>query len=194
MQKIIRRRIPNWLVLAVGMSALIILLAIQGANRPLPEFLVAAVELVPGEPISATDIDSVALDLKEISATYLTTSDEIYGQSVLSLLRPGELIPKGALTANLKPGFTSLQFAPKLKPVTAIRPGSWVEIWRVFEAEEDFQPERLVAKALVARIISEEGLFASKNSEVEISLSLADSTLVISAISSDADLYLLPVL
>jgi hypothetical protein len=193
MQKLIRRRVPNWLVLAVAMSAIIVLLVIQGANKPLPEYLVAATELVPGDPISDDDIETIALDLKEISGTYLTTSDEPYGLSVLNLVRPGELIPKSILTNNSKPGFTSLQFAPRLKPVTAIRSGATVEIWRVVEIEEEFEPQRLVARALVTRIISEEGLFASENAEVEISLSIADSTLLIGAISSDFDIYLLPI-
>jgi hypothetical protein len=193
MQKLIRRRVPNWLVLAVAMSAIIVLLVIQGANKPLPEYLVAATELVPGDPISDGDIESIALDLKEISGTYLTTSDQLDGLSVLNLVRPGELIPKSILTNNSKPGFTSLQFAPRLKPVTAIRSGATVEIWRVVEIEEEFEPQRLVARALVTRIISEEGLFASENAEVEISLSIADSTLLIGAISSDFDIYLLPI-
>lgn len=193
MQKLIRRRVPNWLVLAVAMSAIIVLLVIQGANKPLPEYLVAATELVPGDPISDDDIETIALDLKEISGTYLTTSDEPCGLSVLNLVRPGELIPKSILTNNSKPGFTSLQFAPRLKPVTAIRSGATVEIWRVVEIEEEFEPQRLVARALVTRIISEEGLFASENAEVEISLSIADSTLLIGAISSDFDIYLLPI-
>ena len=193
MQKLIRRRVPNWLVLAVATSAIIVLLVIQGANKPLPEYLVAATELVPGDPISDDDIETIALDLKEISGTYLTTSDQLYGLSVLNLVRPGELIPKSILTNNSKPGFTSLQFAPRLKPVTAIRSGATVEIWRVVENEKEFEPERLVARALVTRIISEEGLFASENAEVEISLSIADSTLVIGAISSDVDIYLLPI-
>ena len=194
MQKLMRRRIPNWLMLAIGMSFVVLALGVSALNKPLPEYLVASEDLVPGRVIDEEAFISSPLDLGGFSDSYIKNVDEVKGRTVLSLIRVGELIPKGEVTDLLKPDFTSLRFAPKLKPVLAIKPGAWVSIWQVVEAEDGFQPERLIARALVTQVISEEGLFASADAEVELSMALTDSSLVIAAISSEVDVYLLPVL
>lgn len=194
MQKLLRRRIPNWLILAIGMSMVIVALSLSALNRPLPEYLIAAQDLVPGEPISPESLVAVSMNLGSAANLYLQHGEVLQDETVLSLIRQGELIPKAELTKNLKADFTSLRFLPTLKPSQNIKPGSWVSIWQVVETEDDFESQRLIPRALVLAVITEEGLFSGDSPEVEISLQLEDSSLILSALSAGNDVYLLPVL
>lgn len=194
MQKLLRRRIPNWLILAIGMSMVIVALSLSALNRPLPEYLIAAQDLVPGEPISPESLVAVSMNLGSAANLYLQHGEVLQDETVLSLIRQGELIPKAELTKNLKADFTSLRFLPTLKPPQNIKPGSWVSIWQVVETEDDFESQRLIPRALVLAVITEEGLFSGDSPEVEISLQLEDSSLILSALSAGNDVYLLPVL
>jgi hypothetical protein len=194
MQKLLRRRIPNWLILGVGMSLVVIALGLSALNKPLPEYLIAAQDLVPGEPISADSLIAVNMNLGSAANLYLQRGEVLQDETVVSLIRQGELIPRAELTKNLKANFTSLRFLPTLKPSQNIKPGSWVSIWQVVETEDDFESQRLIPRALVLAVITEDGLFSGDSPEVEISLQLEDSSLVISALSAGHDVYLLPVL
>ncbi|MCF8529643.1 MAG: SAF domain-containing protein [Aquiluna sp.] len=193
MQKLLRRRIPNWLILAIGMFMVIFALSVSALNKPLPEYLIAAEDLVPGEPISADSLMAASFNLGASANLYLRQGEALKDATVLSLIRQGELIPKAGLTRYLTRDFTSLRFVPELKPSKEMKPGSWVSIWQVIETEDAFESQRLISRALVLGVITEDGLFAGNSPEVEISLQLEDSSLLLSALTAGNDVYLLPV-
>lgn len=194
MQKLIKKRIPNWFILAAGMGGVAIALVISAANKPLPEYLVAAGNLRPGQILELEDFEPLRLDLGSLSEAYVRSDDLPILASVNSVIRAGELLPVQLITTDFDPAFTSLRFIPGLKPSDSVKAGSWVSVWQVVEVEGVFQTQRLVARAEVSSVLAGEGLFATEVPEVEIVLRIEDSSLVLAAISADLDVYVLPVL
>ena len=75
-----------------------------GLNRPLPTYLVAASTLQPGAVLSESDFELVELDLGPISANYAQAVPQ--GQTVVNLIRAGELVPTISLREYSPAGLT----------------------------------------------------------------------------------------
>jgi hypothetical protein len=191
MAKVLRRRIPNWAWLSAGMCIVAVALALSALNRPLPQYLVAAVDLKPGAAISISDFTLINLDLGSSADSYLGPSELIAEASVTRLIPAGELLPTRSLREFVAPGMTSIRFIPGLKPSTNVRPGTWVSIWQVVETETGFESQRIVERSEVTEVAFGEGLFAADFPEVELILSLAEATLVLEAVAADTDLFVL---
>lgn len=191
MAKVLRRRIPNWAWLSAGMCIVAVALALSALNRPLPQYLVAAVDLKPGAAISISDFTLINLDLGSSADSYLGPSELIAEASVTRLIPAGELLPTRSLREFVAPGITSIRFIPGLKPSTNVRPGTWVSIWQVVETETGFESQRIVERSEVTEVAFGEGLFAADFPEVELILSLAEATLVLEAVAADTDLFVL---
>ena len=194
MQKLIKRKIPNWLFLALGMSVVGFALFLSAANKPLPEYLVAAGNLRPGQLLEIDDFETAGLELGPLASLYLKSDELPAYAAVSSVIRAGELVPAALLIEEIDPAFTALRFTPGLKPAESVKPGSWVSIWQVVEVEGVFETQRLVARAQVSAVVIGEGLFAAEIPEVEISVRIEDSALILSALSAEFDVYVLPVL
>ena len=191
MAKVLRRRIPNWAWLSAGMCIVAVALALSALNRPLPQYLVAAVDLKPGAAISISDFTLINLDLGSSADSYLGPSELIAEASVTRLIPAGELLPTRSVREFVAPGMTSIRFVPGLKPSTNVRPGTWVSIWQVVETETGFESQRIVERSEVTEVAFGEGLFAADFPEVELILSLAEATLVLEAVAADTDLFVL---
>ncbi|SCX07923.1 hypothetical protein [Candidatus Aquiluna sp. UB-MaderosW2red] len=191
MAKVLRRRIPNWAWLSAGMCIVAVALALSALNRPLPQYLVAAVDLKPGAAISISDFTLINLDLGSSANSYLGPSELIAEASVTRLIPAGELLPTRSVREFVAPGMTSIRFVPGLKPSTNVRPGTWVSIWQVVETETGFESQRIVERSEVTEVAFGEGLFAADFPEVELILSLAEATLVLGAVAADTDLFVL---
>jgi hypothetical protein len=194
MQRLIKRRVPNWLILGFGMGAIAIALFVSAANKPLPEYLVASSNLRPGQLLVKEDFESVALDLGPLADKYLTADAFAPNYGISVVARSGELIALDSLTSQLNPELTSIRFTPGLQPSSSVKVGGWVSIWQVVEVDEVFEAQRLISRAEVSNLIVGEGLFATDSPEIEISLRLEDSVLVLAALSAGLDVYVLPVL
>lgn len=191
MAKRLRARPSNTLLLLIGSGLILSLLAFASLNRPLPSYLVAASNMAAGVSPSSENSKLVQLDLGELSELYATESD--YAEMVL--LQPvaaGELIPVRLLGEKLSSQQTAIRFSPDLKPANPIVVGSRVAIWQVVEIEEEFESQLLVSSAVVSDIVYADGLFAGELPEVEIIVGADQAQLLLSAIASDASIYLLP--
>lgn len=186
------RRVPNWVLLAVGSVVFAAALGVFALNRPLPEYLIASVNLKPGAIITAQDLKPANLDLGPAGESYLLASELQPGTSVLRVVRKGELLSRADLTFETESGLTSLRFTPKLKPANQVVPGSRVSVWRVLEVETGRQVQQLVAQAEVLDLVYGDGLFAQEFPEVEIRVSWEESALLLEAVSAESDIYLLP--
>ena len=191
MAKRLRARPSNTVILIAGSFLVLVLVGIAGLNRPLPSYLIAAGNLGAGTVLTSELVRSESLDLGSIAQGYATDSD-LDGQALLLPVASGELIPRRALGETLANGQTSIRVIPDLKPASQITPGSRVSIWQVVELEDGFEPQLLVASSLVSDIFLGDGLFAGELPEVELILSRGEAALVLTAITSESAIYLLP--
>jgi hypothetical protein len=186
----IRRKISGWMVLtliAISSSGLLLLFSL---NKPLPTYLVAKRDLVPGELIQPSDFESVPIDLGPIAPKYLTSISPKL--QIVSQVPAGELVPLSRLGIELAKNQTGVRLIPSTKPASNVKPGSWVSIWQVIEQDEKYQPELLVERAEVSAIAYGEGLFADELPEVEVILSADQATLLITALAAKFEVFVLP--
>ena len=191
MARRLRARPSNTVILIAGSFLMLVLVGIAGLNRPLPSYLIAAGNLGAGTVLTSELVRSESLDLGSIAQGYATNSD-LDGKALLLPVASGELIPLRALGEALANGQTSIRVIPDLKPASQVTPGSRVSIWQVVELEDDFEPQLLVASSWVSDIFLGDGLFAGELPEVELVLSRGEAALVLTAITSESAIYLLP--
>ena len=186
----IRRRPRPWVVIAGFMAIAMAAAVVFGLNRPLPTYLVAASTLQPGAVLSESDFEFVELDLGPISANYAQAVPQ--GQTVVNLIRAGELVPTISLRDYSPAGLTSIRFMPASRPASETIVGSHVAVWQVVEVEEVPTSQLLVARSLVVAVDEAEGLFADNTPELELQLYAEQATLVMAALAADYPLFVLP--
>ena len=191
MAKRLRARPSNTMILLVGAGLVLVLLAVAGLNKPLPSYLVAKSNLPVGQLVSEENTVLVPLDLGVLAERY-ATDEQAKDLVLLQPVAEGELIPLRLLADEAPAGQTSIRFTPDLKPANRITIGSKVTIWQVVEIEEVFEPQLLVASAVVSDILYGDGLFAGELPEVEVLIYGQEGALLLSALASDASVYLLP--
>ena len=191
MAKRLRARPSNTMILIFGSGLILVLLAVAGLNKPLPSYLVAQSNLPVGQALSDENTSLVPLDLGVLAERY-ATKEQAENLVLLQPIAEGELIPLRLLAEAAPIGQTSIRFTPDLKPANRITIGSKVTIWQVVEIEEAFEPQLLVASALIADILYGDGLFAGELPEVEVLVPAPEGALLLSALASDASVYLLP--
>lgn len=186
----IRRRPRPWVFIAGFMAIAMAAAVLVGLNRPLPTYLVAASTLQPGSVLSESDFELVELDLGPIAANYAQAVPQ--GQTVVNLIRAGELVPTISLREYSPAGLTSIRFMPASRPARETIVGSHVAVWQVVEVEEVPTSQLLVARSLVVAVDEAEGLFADNTPELELQLYAEQATLVMAALAADYPLFALP--
>lgn len=186
------RRIPNWLILAIFGSVVLVGLVVSSLFRPLPEYLVAASDLKPGEQLSASDFNSVPIDLGDVVG-YLMAEDAPAVTGVVRLIRKGELIHQKDVTSLSDPEYTAIRITPELKPAS-VAAGAFVSVWRAIERESGVELELIVPRSEVLELKYGEGLFAQENPEVELHLKLDEAIAVMLAVSLENQIFVVPVI
>lgn len=187
----IRKRISNWTIaiFVLGLAAAVV--AVMTLNKPLPTYLVAKRELIPGEPITSQEVELLALDLGILQSKYV---QEISSDLALrSTVPAGELIPVSRVGAKLAENQTAVRIMPATKPAAAVVAGAYVSVWQVVEKEGEFVPEQLVATAEVAAVIYGDGFLAEDIPEIELLVGKEQAMLIITALAADFDVFVLPV-
>ena len=187
----IRKSISPWTVAIFILSLAALAVIVITLNKPLPTYLVAKRALVPGEQLTAQDVDFLNLDLGPLEGNYLR---EIPADlAVRSAVPAGELIPVSRLGTQLSENQTAIRILPATKPASSVVAGTLVSVWQVVEVEGQFQPQQLVATAEVAAVQYGEGLFSEEIPEVELLVGREQAMLVITALAADFDVFVLPV-
>ena len=186
----IRKRVNSWTVAIFVLSLAALAVVVFTLNKPLPTYLVAKRDLVPGELLSEQDVEQLNLDLGPLAANYIKEiPDDL---AVRSAVPQGELIPVSRIGTQLAQNQTAIRLLPATKPAAAVMTGSLVSVWQVVEVEGEFQPQQLVAIAEVAAIQYGEGLFSEEVPEIELLLGKEQAMLVITALAADYDVFVLP--
>ncbi len=173
-----------------GLAAVGLALLLMGLLKPLPTYLVATGDLIPGQPLSPGQFMEVELELGSLAPSYAANFQP--GQMLSEFVAAGELVPLRLLEPIRTGNQTLLRITPAAQPAASVRPGSSVAIWLVAEIEEQSQPTLLVPAALVVEVIEPDGLFASDVSLYELQLSKDQATAVITALATDLPLFLVP--
>lgn len=187
--KLRRSRLQTMLIpLIIG--ALGLALILFGVFRPLPSYLVAAKDLIPGEPLAESDLTLVELDLGPLAQNYL--SELPPGFAAGDFVAAGELLPKRLLVEYQLSNQTLIRIVPSSQPAAAVIPGSLVSIWQVIEVQDVLSAEQLVPRAEVVAIVETDGLFASDMPLIELRLSRQQAQSLITAMAGDIPLFVLP--
>jgi hypothetical protein len=185
------RRKPKPFELVLTLAAILTAgLLLASYFKPLPTYLVAARDLVPGQQLSEADLMSVSVELGEAAPSYLASFEA--GLTPIAVIRSGELIPINGLTLN-REGRTQIRFTPTVEVAQTTQVGSWVALWQVVELEERYEAQLIVPRAEVAALIEPDGLFANDLRDLEVLVSEPQATLIMRALASDLSLFAVPV-
>jgi len=191
MKKVLRRRISTWSLLTIVAALGLVVAAALALNKPLPEYLVAKVDLQPGQKISTTQLEARAINLGEAGSAYLTLRDFDEGYVATDFVSKGELLLIRQLSMTQSTDWTTVVLEPSLEISPSIAPGSWVQIWRTIESSEGFLSERLVDRSQVVSIRQGDSLVSSSGSQIEVKVSEEQSAVILQTMSAEQDIYVL---
>jgi Flp pilus assembly protein CpaB len=191
MKKVLRRRISTWSLLTIVAALGLVVAAALALNKPLPEYLVAKVDLQPGQKISTTQLEARAINLGEAGSAYLTLRDFDEGYVATDFVSKGELLLIRQLSMTQSTDWTTVVLEPSLEISPSIAPGSWVQIWRTIESSEGFLSERLVDRSQVVSIRQGDSLVSSSGSQIEVKVSEEQSAIILQTMSAEQDIYVL---
>jgi hypothetical protein len=191
MKKVLRKRISTWSLITIVAAAGLVTAAVFALNKPLPEYLVAKVDLQPGQKISITQLAARPINLGEAGSAYLSLRDFDGGYVTTDFISSGELLPLRQLSTTQSAGRTTVVLVPSLEISPSIEPGSWVQIWRTIESSEGFLSERLVDRSQVVSLRQGDSLVSSSETQIEVDVSEEQSAIILQTMSAEQDIYVL---
>lgn len=152
--------------------------------------------IVQGEALVSGDFQVVDVSLGAVTETYLAPQDLEPGQIAARTVAAGELIPASAAAPAGSGRTTTIVVESSTGVPVDVAPGSVIELWhsppladgRAFDA-----PRILVADAVVASIVKDDGMLARDAAGVEVIVDRADVAAVLAAITGGSALSLIPV-
>ncbi|MGO0575146.1 hypothetical protein [Ornithinimicrobium panacihumi] len=159
-----RLRRPGWKDLRLLVGLLLVLGSVAGGIRLVAALddttpvYAAARNLVPGQPVSATDLVPVKVRMEDNLARYVDGSQPLAeGTHLLSAVRAGELVPAASLGTAREALDKTVSVPVDPVAASALVAGAVVDVWvsrkdpeAVGEAFTD--PELLLAGALVDQV------------------------------------------
>ncbi|HLS24726.1 MAG TPA: flagellar biosynthesis protein FlgA [Beutenbergiaceae bacterium] len=153
--------------------------------------------LVPGQQVSAADLDVIPVHLQEVHDTYLTAEQEVAEDAiVLRTVGGGELIPAAAIGSGAQVELRPVTIPASAATASSVRRGDQVDVWVArpdpeSTGQDRLEPELLLPHAHVAEVREDTSLFAGTDQmHVEILVRADDLAPVLSALSSGAEVYL----
>jgi hypothetical protein len=191
MDKILRKRVSKWTwLLAFGAAGLVIA-GVVALNRPLPEYLVAKENILPGEQVTLEMFEVRRLSLGELSPRYLSPSDVPQNFALVEMALKGELVATRNLSRIKSENLTTIVVSPSLPVSQNVEPGSWVQVWRTVPSANGLISELIIARSQVVEISKSEQFIPEKSSLVELLLSREQAAVVLQTIASELNLYVL---
>lgn len=190
MSRTLQKRVSGWMVLMLVGAVGLVIVGAFALTKPLPEYLIAKGTVLPGEELRPEAFEPRRMDLGSLSGMYLKPEDLqedlVFSEVILS----GELIPGRMLVGGV-PSHTSIVLRPSLPVSSQIEPGSWVQIWRTVSTPDGFIGEQLIPFSQVISISDDASLISDQSAEVEVSISQEQAGILLPAISSENDIFLL---
>lgn len=154
-------------------------------------YLVPNHAVAPGEPLANVSWHSVAANLGSLGGSYLNAAGKPSGYAIASLAS-GQLVPKDSISP-LEPGsLARVVVTTKTQLGHSIRTGAKVAVWSAPKlANNQFDaPKKIVANAIVARVLKQQAMFSAQSQQVELMISPIQTPVVLSAMASDSAIFL----
>lgn len=191
MNKVLRKRISNFtLIIAIVALGLVVAGAIA-LNRPLPEYLVAKSNLIPGEKVGLERFELRSLDLGAASSAYIQSENAPESFYVNELVLEGELVPARKVTELQGKGLTTVVLNPSIPISQKVGAGSWVQIWRSTPNAQGFVGELLITKGQVVSVMQDASFISDRGVLVEVMVSQQQAALLLETMASEFEIYVL---
>lgn len=154
-------------------------------------YLVPSRAVAPGEPLDRVSWNTVNANLGTLASHYLPADRKPQGYA-RQALSAGQLVPLVS-TARLQPGtFARLVVTTKTQLGQGIRTGAKVAIWTSEKLQNNQfdAPKRIVANAVVARVLKQQAMFSSASQQVELMIAPIQTPIVLSAVATDSAIFL----
>ena len=179
------------MLISIGLSAVLLVIAFLQFSRPVPEVLIAKRDLSAGQQLSITDFEPAGVSLPENNSSYFMSEQFPSGSVLAKSIGRGEILAKSQVQATGPKGFTMIRFKPELPVANSLRIGDLVGLWVVTgEQFEQLEPAVQLAVGRLVEIQQSEGLFADEQPYVEITIPESTLPEVLKSMASDHKVFL----
>jgi len=181
-------------VVLVAASIAGVWFVVAAARQTVP-VLTATTTLVPGQTITSADVAVVEVALGQALPAYLAADQLGQGEVALRTIEAGELVPRAGVGDASLSDRTAVVVRSSIDVPADVERGATVELWesRPAGAPGAFDPPRvLVADAVVADVIEEEGVMASGGAALELVIDRRRVAEVLGAIAAGSVLSAVP--
>lgn len=200
MTTLTRARHAPWGDLRFYIGIALVLLSVVGvwsivaSARTTTAVLQADRTLVPGEALSSADFVITEVSLGAAAEHYLAPQDLVPGMVAARSVEAGELLSSAAVGDVAESRTTTIVVESSLGLPADVTTGSVVELWHAPPLDDGFDaPRILLADAVVAALVSDEGMLAQSTPAVELVIDRSDVADVLAAITGGSTLWLVPV-
>jgi hypothetical protein len=168
---------------------------VVGAARQTAPVLAAARTLVPGEALDASDFRAVDVALGAAGEPYLAPHALPDDAVATRVVAAGELVPAEAVGAADDARVTTVVIDTAAAVPASLAAGARVEVWfapPLAEAGAFDVPRILVADAVVADVVRDEGVIGRSGAALELVIPRGDVAATLAAVSDGSALSVVP--
>lgn len=149
--------------------------------------------LLPGETIAAGDVQQIDLRLPEGKDRYLTGAVAPLGLVVAATVGEGEVLPLRAVGDAASAERAAMVIDVDGALPSAVQRGASVDVWTAPPGDEGFgTPTVLVAGAIVAGVVEDEGMLAAAAVQLELLVPRDQVALLLEAVSNEHAVSVVP--
>ncbi|WP_221585373.1 SAF domain-containing protein [Microbacterium sp. G2-8] len=168
---------------------------VVNAARQTAPVLAAAGTIVPGQTVTASDVEEVDAQLGDAAGAYLAPSDLDDGLVVTRTVAAGELLPTAAVGSHDDAGVTTVVVQSALEVPASVEAGATVELWAapLVEPGTHGEPAVVVESAVVADVLADDGVVSQAGARLELVVARDDVAHVLEHVSGGSALSAVPV-
>lgn len=195
----LRSRAP-WADVRFLLGLVLVIVSIAGvwfvvaAARQTAPVFAATRTIVPGETVSADDVQVVEIALGQVGDAYVAPGALAKDAVATRTIAEGELVPATAIGAAAEARTTSVVLRSAVDVPASVGAGTVVEVWAApaLEHGEFDVPRILVPDATVVAVTRDTSMIGGGTASLELVIPRAEVAATLAAISSGAALSVVP--
>lgn len=166
---------------------------VAAARQTVPVFA-ASHTIVPGEAVTADDLQVVEVALGRIEDAYASPTSFEPGSVATRTITAGELVPASAIGAAEAARTTTVVVTSATVIPAAVGTGTSVEVWAAPQLERGVYdaPRILVAAATVVSVDDDDSVMGSAGTAVELVIERSDVAATLAAVAAGASMSIVP--
>lgn len=166
---------------------------VAAARQTVPVFA-ASHTIVPGEAVTADDLQVVEVALGRIEDAYASPTSFEPGSVATRTITAGELVPASAIGAAEAARTTTVVVTSATVIPAAVGTGTIVEVWAAPQLERGVYdaPRILVAAATVVSVDDDDSVMGSAGTAVELVIERSDVAATLAAVAAGASMSIVP--